>query len=155
MNDWLNLLSDNMPVVISGFALFVSLVGMFFVTRQVSLLNRQLRLDSSIKISDANREIVSLGFGKSELWKVLYDSTEIHDPKSAEERKRYLQLWFNHMHIIWKAHDLKLLDRHEWIACKADIIDFLRVKTLKTHWVEVRNFYPKPFQKFVDSHIRT
>ena len=155
MNYWLNLISDSdISTVIAGLALTVSLFVMFLVARQVSLLNRQLRLDSLIKISEGNREIISIGFEKPELWKVLYDSSEIHDSKSAEERKRYLQLWFNHIHIIWKAHDLKLLDRHEWNACQADIADFLRIRSLRTHWSEVRNCYPEPFQIFLDSQIK-
>ena len=152
MKGWLDLFSDfDIPTVVASLALVVSLIVMFFTARQVSLLVRQLRLDSLIKISDANREIISLGFDKPELWKTLYDSTDIADAKSAEERKRYLQLWFNHMHVIWKARNLGLLDRHEWSACKADMSDFLQIRSLKTHWEEVRNCYPKPFQKFLDS----
>src|SRR5580698_360527 len=115
--DWTHIFSyTDIPTLIAGLALAVSLFLLLITARQVSLLNRQLRLDSLIKISDANREIISLGFDRPALWKTLYDSTDIADQKSAEERKRYLQLWFNHMHVIWKAYDLKLLDKHEWRA---------------------------------------
>src|SRR6185503_5293421 len=138
--DWTKYFGDfDTPTLIAGLALFVSLFVMFITARQVSLLSRQLRLDSLIKISDANREIVSLGFEKPSLWKVLYDTNELHDPKSAEERKRYLQLWFNHIHVIWKSYHLDLLDRYEWEACRADIAGALKIRSLQTHWTEVRN----------------
>ena len=155
MKDWSQVFTEaDIPTIIAALALAVSLIVMFFNARQLSLLMRQLRLDSLIKISDGNREIISLGFEKPELWKILYDSTEIPDAKNAEERKRYLQLWFNHMHVIWKAHELGLLDRHEWTACSIDIEDFLSIRSLRVHWQEVRSFYPEPFQKFMDNTIR-
>ncbi len=155
MKDFLDLfIGVNFSTYFAALALIVSLFLMFLTARQVSLLSRQLRLDSQIKISDANRQIISLGFDKPELWKIVDDSREILDAKKAEQRKRYLQLWFNHIQIVWKANDLGLFDQDEWRASRADIADFLTIRALRTHWSEVKRFYSKPFQKFIDSIIR-
>ncbi len=155
MKDMLTWLSTvNSSTMIAVLALVVSLIVMFFNSRQLSLLVRQLRLDSLIKISDCNRQLVSLGFAKPELWKALNESTDLLDGKTAEDRRRYLQLWFNHMHVIWKAHRLGLLDRDEWNACRVDLIDSLRIRYLRTHWSEVKEYYPKAFQCFVDDRIK-
>lgn len=139
--------------LIAGLAIVISLFVMFLNGRQVSLLNRQLQLDSLIKISDANREIISLGFEKPGLWSIIDDSAGILDSKGAEQRKKYLQLWFNQMHIIWKAWRLDLLDQDEWIACRADIVDSLQLRALRSHWSEVEEYYPRGFRKFLNSII--
>lgn len=139
--------------IIAILALLISVVVTLFTERQVSLLNRQLRLDSLIKISDSNREIISIGFERPELWKVFYDSSKNDNGHQTEEIKRYLQLWFNHMHIIWKAWSLGLLDKHEWAACRTDMLEFLAVDSLRQHWTDSSRFYPQPFQSFIDSLI--
>ena len=78
-------------------------------------------------------------------------STEILSSNEAEERKRYFQLWLNHMQVMWKAFHLGLLDWREWKACREDIQDFLQLRPLQDHWNEVRNFYPEGFQTLLVS----
>jgi hypothetical protein len=55
--------------------------------------------------------------------------------------------------ILRSASELKLLDYNEWVACQADIVDSLQSRALRSHWGEVQAYYPRGFQKFLNSII--
>ncbi len=128
-----------LPLVISGIALFVSL-------SQMRLLRRQLHLDALIKIVDSNRQLLELGFEKPALWEFFVtDVARVTDKSAQEERRRYFQLWMNHIHLIWKAHKLGLYDRSEWRCTRADMLDFFKLDHFTRHWEEVTQYYPAAF----------
>lgn len=131
------------PVIISCVAIILTLI-------QIMLLRRQLRLDALIKVVQSNRELLAMGFDKPSLWEFFKQDWEtVTDKSSQEQRRRYFQLWLNHMHIIWKAHKLGLYDRNEWRATRDDMIDFFRLEPFQQHWEEVQRYYPKPFRREV------
>jgi hypothetical protein len=130
-----------LPIVVSCVAIVVTLT-------QVSLLRRQLRLDALIKIIQSNRELLRLGFDKPSLWEYFqHDRDGVTDKASQEERRRYFQLWLNHMHVIWKAHKTGLYDHPEWQCAKDDMAQFFRVDSFKRHWEAVERYYPKAFRR--------
>ena len=151
--EWAALVSALRGVGISGVAsmggLLVALGGILLALLQLRLLRRQLKLDALIKIMDSNREIVALGFEYPALWSALEDNTATVFAEEAQARRRYLQLWINHMQVMWGAWRLGLISGREWEAYRSDIAEFLRVEALREHWTRVARFYPKGFQRLV------
>ena len=129
--------------------LFVALVGMAFTLAQLVLLRRQLKLDALIRIMDSNRAIVTLGFEHPAVWTVLERTSPDPGPTEGSAARRYLQLWVNHMLILWMAWRLGLVSGGEWEAYRLDMTEFLRAPSLRAHWVRVSRFYPRKFQELI------
>ncbi|HOW64847.1 MAG TPA: hypothetical protein P5186_18265 [Candidatus Paceibacterota bacterium] len=123
--------------------------GILLALLQVRLLRRQLKLDALIKIMDSNREIVAMGFEYPVLWSALDDETATVFAEEARARRRYLQLWINHVQVIWEAWRLGLVAGAEWEAYRSDITELLRVPALREHWEKAARFYPRGFQRLV------
>ena len=128
--------------------LFVALVGIGFTALQLVLLRRQLRLDALIQIMDSNRAIVALGIEHPEVWSAIGDAAE--SAAEARRQRHYLQLWINHMLIIWMAWRLGLVAAREWEAYREDMAAFLRTPCLQAHWERVARYYPKAFRRLLD-----
>jgi hypothetical protein len=124
--------------------LLVALAGIGFTAVQLVLLRRQLRLDALIQIMDSNREIVGLGIEHSAVWSAIDEPAA--SGVDARTRRHYLQLWVNHMLIMWMAWRLGLVSGVEWEAYGADMADFLRSPSLQAHWAAVSRFYPASFR---------
>jgi hypothetical protein len=133
----------------SGGGLFVALAGIALTLAQLRLFRRQLKLDALLKIMDSNREIVTLGFEHPALWSAIEGETDTVLAEKAVTRRRYLQLWTNHMQIMWAARQLGLVSGREWQAYRQDLGEFLRTPALQQHWASVARFYPKDFQRLV------
>jgi hypothetical protein len=131
----------------NGVGLFVALAGIALTLAQLRLFRRQLQLDALIKIMESNREIVALGFAHPLVWAALESGTVLAE--EARARRRYLQLWTNHMQIMWAAWQLGLVSGREWQAYRLDLGEFLRSPALQEHWAAVARFYPKGFQRLV------
>ena len=129
--------------------LFVAIVGIGFTLGQLVLLRRQLKLDALIRIMDSNREIVALGFEHPTVWAAIDGSTEAGVTHDTTEQRRYLQLWMNHMQVMWMARRLALVSGLEWAAYRRDMTESLRAPSLRAHWDEVARFYPLDFQRLI------
>ena len=131
--------------------LFVALVGISFTGVQLVLLRRQLRLDALIQIMDSNREIVAFGIEHPVVWSAIDEPSA----RGADARlqRHYLQLWVNHMLIMWMAWRLRLVSRGEWEAYGADMADFLRNPSLQAHWAAVARFYPDRFRRLITAML--
>ena len=129
--------------------LFVAVVGIGFTLGQLVLLRRQLKLDALIRIMDSNRAIVALGFEHPAVWEAVEGREEPCADPEVPVQRRYLQLWMNHMQVMWMAWRLGLVAEHEWAAYRLDMTDFLRAPSLQTHWAKVARFYPDGFQRLI------
>ena len=69
----------------------LTFAGLLFVAWQMRDANKQSKLESQIRLQDVNRELVSLGFSRPELFEVLKDGKNV-DPNAE---LYYLQLWLN------------------------------------------------------------
>lgn len=134
-------------------AVVIATVGIMLTLVQLKLLRRQLKLDALMKVMDSNRQIVSLGFSNKKLWESFYVQADLLNKDEQESRKRYFQLWLNHMQIMWKSHQSGLFTRAEWTAYQADMGDFLKLPALREHWREAAIFYPQDFRKHINSLI--
>lgn len=77
---------------------------------------------------------------------------EIEGQIQTEEdraRRRYFQLWMNHIQIMWSAWKLGLVSSREWEAYRRDIADFLQNTALQEHWAEASRFYPEGFRQII------
>ena len=113
------------------------------------LLRRQLKLDALIRIMDSNRQIVALGFEHPVVWAALEGKAGAFLAEEALAHRRYLQLWMNHMQIMWAAWQLGLVAGCEWEAYRLDMTESLRIKALQEHWARVAPFYPEGFRRLI------
>ncbi len=135
--------------IASAAGLGVALVGIVLTFLQVFLLRRQLKLDALIRIMDSNRQIVALGFKHPLVWAALEGKCGALLAEEMLAHRRYLQLWMNHMQIMWAAWQLGLVSGCEWEAYRLDMTDFLRAKALREHWARVAPFYPLGFRRLI------
>jgi hypothetical protein len=117
--------------------LFVAVVGIGFTLGQLVLLRRQLKLDALIRIMESNREIMAMGFEHPAVWAVMEGSTPPEVDAEILPQRRYLQLWMNHMQVMWMARRLGLVSGLEWTAYRQDMAESLRAPSLQAHWAEV------------------
>jgi hypothetical protein len=110
--------------------LVVALVGICFTLTQLVLLRRQLKLDTLIKIIDSNRAIVSVGIEHPQIWPNIGANEWDAVHGQAEARRHYLQLWINHMQLMWGAWRQGVVSREEWNAYRADMADLLQLPAL-------------------------
>ena len=131
-------------------AFFAALAGIGLTLAQLHFFRRQLQLEALIQIMDSNREIVSLGFDHPAVWHALSAEDGVVLAEEALARRRYLQLWTNHMQVIWAAWRLGLVSGSEWQAYRLDLAEFLRSPVLQAHWASVARYYPREFQRLVN-----
>ena len=129
--------------------LFAALAGITLTFVQLHLFRRQLKLEALIQIMDSNRAIVSLGFEHPELWRALDLQEGAILAGEAMAQRRYLQLWTNHMQVMWAAWRLGLVSGSEWQAYRLDMAEGLKSPALRAHWASVARYYPGEFQKLV------
>ena len=129
--------------------LFVALAGIGLTLLQLLLLRRQLKLEALIQITDSTREIVSLGFTHPVVWSVLDGNSATLLAHEALAQRRYLQLWTNHMQVMWAAWQMGLVSGHQWAAYRLDMAEFFRIKALREHWTKVAHYYPPGFQRLM------
>jgi hypothetical protein len=131
---------------IAAVSLMLSFVSISLVLVQLYDNITQRRIDANIRISDINRDLVSLGFAHPTLFAVLHG--EASDP--IVER-RYLQLWFNQFLLIYTYQARGLFRSEHRESLGRDIGDFLKLQNVQSHWREFRQYYPSSFQGFVNS----
>jgi hypothetical protein len=142
------------PETTNAGLLLVASVGILITLTQLVLLRRQLKLDALIKITDSNRAIVAMGIAHPQFLPPWGSSASAGSPGEAgsgerDLRRRYLQLWINHMQLMWGAWRLGVISREEWNAYRLDMADLLRLPASRDHWDRVARFYPKGFRRFV------
>ena len=147
MVEWLR--ATGIAELANAAGLFAALAGIGLTLLQLLLLRRQLKLDALIKVMDSNREIVALGFEHPAVWSVMEDDPATVLASEATAHRRYLQLWVNHMQVMWMAWKLGLVSGREWAAYRLDMAEFLRGQSLQEHWTKVSRFYPEGFRRLV------
>lgn len=130
----------------SATALIVSAISLSLVLVQLHDTIAQRKIDANIRISDINRELVTLGFSHPVLFDILRGETT--DPVLE---RRYLQLWFNQFLLIYTYQARGLFGAEHRKSLGRDIRDFLKFQNVQRHWREFRQYYPSSFQQFVGS----
>jgi hypothetical protein len=131
---------------IAAVSLILSFVSISLVLIQLYDNIRQRRIDADIRISDINRQLITLGFAYPALFQVLHGETT--DPIAE---RRYLQLWFNQFDLIYTYKVRGLFSHEVRESLEHDIRDFLKPQNAQRHWREFRQYYPASFQHFVNS----
>jgi hypothetical protein len=130
--------------------LLAAVGGILLTLGQMRLVHRQLKLDALIRIMDSNRAIIALGFENPGLWGAMEGKPQTAPAEGSLAQRRYLQLWTNHMQVMWAAQELGLVSDPEWQAYCEDFSEFLRGEALQRHWGHVARFYPEGFRSLVD-----
>ena len=134
--------------VISYSALAVSFISVLLVSIQVKYLRRQLEFDSRLKLTEINRQILTLGFSDPDLFKILNGV-----PVDQEKEKRYCQLWVNQMDISWHAQKVGMYDKDFFSGLERDIADTFQLDTMLRHWKIARMYYSEGFRQYIDRII--
>jgi hypothetical protein len=131
--DWVAIIS----VVVS----FASLLTVFIELRRG---RHQRRAEALIQIYDTNRELLTLGFEKPELFDVI---------GAGDAGHRYLQLWLNQIALIVELRSQRLFTRAQWESLESDIGFFAENPRFHEIWPDVRRFYPRAVQDILDAKI--
>jgi hypothetical protein len=127
----------------------VAFAGFVIVAWQLWKANKQSKLDSQIRMHDINRELISMGFDKPELFEVLKDTNRA-DP---ELEQRYLQLWLNQLSMFYSLKTAGEMQRDFEDSCDRDLRDMFGKANMRRHWDKFGKFYPASFQKAIDAII--
>lgn len=125
----------------------ISLLGLVMVLVELRESNRQKKLDSQIQLNQINRELISLGFAKPELFEILNNSRKA-DPIV---KRRYLQLWLNQLSLVYAFKTSGAFHADYEECCERDLRDMMKMPSMRHHWSEFKQYYPASFQKWVDS----
>ena len=124
----------------------ISFLGFVVVIIQLRDSTRQTKLESQIRLYDINRELISLGFSKPELFRVLHDADKV-DPTIE---RRYLQLWLNQLCLVNSFKQSRTFTKEVQDSFEADVRDMLRMENMRRHWQEFEQYYPASFRKSVN-----
>ena len=127
----------------------LTLAGLLFVAWQMRDANKQNKLESQIQIQGINRELITMGFSKPELFEVMHGTSKV----DATLERRYLQLWLNQLSLF---HSLKVegaLQKDYEESCERDLRDMLELPNMRRHWRKYGKYYPTSFQKSVNDII--
>lgn len=105
---------------------------------------KQSRANALIQIYANNRDLLSMGFDHPQLLKVLSNGQE------EDFSRRYLQMWVNHMSLLFQLQKQGSLTREQWQAFELDIRDLMQIPAMETHWQPRGEFYPADFRNFID-----
>ena len=141
--------TNDTSLIISFVALGVSILAALFTGLQLHLFESQLKLEANSRIFDTTRELMSYGFQDSEFFQI-FNGKAFSD---LEKQRRYLQLWINHIFIIWDSANEGLISKSCWHAYTNDIKDFFSEHIIRSHWQEVKNSYPSKFCNFINSKV--
>ena len=125
----------------------LTFVGLIFVAWQIREATKQSKLESQIRLQDVNRELISLGFSKPELFEVLKDGKNV-DPNAE---LYYLQLWLNQFCMfdaLSKSGNLKPDVRE---SLEIDFRDMMGMENMRRYWKKFGKFYPASFQELVNN----
>ena len=131
-------------VTLDNLLLFVSVL---IVAWQMREATKQSKLDSQIRLQDVNRELISLGFSRPELFEVLKDGKNV-DPNAE---LYYLQLWLNQFCMfdaLSRSDNLKPDVRE---SLEIDFRDMMGMENMRRHWRKFGKFYPASFQTLVNN----
>jgi hypothetical protein len=127
----------------------ISLLGFVVVIIQLRDSNLQTKLGSQIRIYDINRELISLGFSKPELFSILKDA----DVDPTIER-RYLQLRLNQLCLVYSFKRSGTFAKEDQEGFETDLRDMMKMKNMRRHWGEFEKYYPASFRRFVNDLLR-
>ena len=134
-------LSDG--VALAGF--LTALIGLGINAYQVRLLIRQLRLDAMLRLAESSRRFATVGIDRPELWK-LVGSKESKSGPELVLRCRFIQLWLNHVVVVWKCWRSGMMDSSDWETCCRDIELILSLPAVRGEGFRVQGVYPPRFQ---------
>lgn len=126
-------------------ALIIATGSALFTYGQLRLVKSQLQIDSYSRIAVVTRDLIGLAFSHTELLDIF------EDRHLTDKRKeiRYLQLWINHIEVIWNIHKQGSLSGEHWQASVKDIEDFFSLSVVCEYWETVREYYPASFVQFI------
>ena len=127
----------------------ISFVGLLFVAVQIRNATRQREAESLVKLTDINRELLSLGFSHPQLFPILEDA----DDADPVWERRYLQLWLNQLYLVHLYLKRTVVDNELKQSLKRSLTDFMTLKNMRRHWQRDRAAYSESFQKLVDGII--
>lgn len=133
------------PIYLSVFALAVSVLSAAFTFYQLRFFKSQVYLEANSRILENTKSLISMGFEDEELFKVFSDVPLAN----REKQRRYLQLWVNHIFIVWSSAREGLLADSCWEAYSRDNKEFFSLRSVREHWERVKDHYSAEFCEYI------
>ena len=124
----------------------LTFAGLLFVAWQMRDANKQSKLESQIRLYDINRDLISLGFSKPELFKILKDEKGV----DATLQRRYLQVWLNQLCLVDTFRRSGEFTKDVEESFETDIRDMMLLENMRRHWQTFGKYYPASFQESVN-----
>jgi hypothetical protein len=136
--------------VIALIGLLPMFVQLRLVVAQLRATARQQEADSLVKLYEANRALISLGFPYPELFGVLRDAKDT-DPVFEQH---YLQLWINHLAMIHHYLQRSVFDRDLQDYLERETADFMTLENARNYWQEKGAAFSDSFQAHINGFIK-
>lgn len=107
---------------------------------------RQSRFDTRVKHYDRTQDLLFKALEDPELLEALSGGSF-----ENQKQRRYRQLWFNHIKLIYDQR--KLFEKGDWEVTVEDISSFFNMPAMQTHWFTFQQYYSPDFRKFVNETI--
>lgn len=143
--NWFSLLQT--VGIIGG--LILVMIQIHHSTRQIRANTRQQELNSLIKVTDRNHQLLALGFDHPKLFDILEDEKS-HNPKWE---RRYLQMWLNQLSLIHACQKTGQFDSEFTDSLNRDFGYILSLRNMQHYWKRFSEFYPPSFQKLINGII--
>jgi hypothetical protein len=134
---------------VSVFSVVIAFLGLLLVAIQMRNATRQREAESLVKLTDINRELLSLGFSHQQLFPILEDA----DDADPVWERRYLQLWLNQLSLVHLYLKRSVVDNELRQSLERSLADFMTLKNMRRQWQRDRATYPDSFQRLVDGLI--
>ena len=124
----------------------LTFAGLLFVAWQMRETNKQSKLESQIRLYDINRDLISLGFSKPELFKILQDEKGV----DATLQRRYLQVWLNQLCLVDTFKRSGEFTKDVGESFDTDLRDMMLLENMRHHWQAYGKYYPASFQESIN-----
>lgn len=133
------------PIYISLLALVVAVLSAAFTFYQLRFFKSQVYLEANSRILENTKSLISMGFQDAELFNVFSGIPFANQ----EKQRRYLQLWVNHIFIVWTSATEGLLTDSCWQAYSRDNKEFFSLRSVREHWEMVKDHYSAEFCNYI------
>lgn len=127
-------------------AIISVVVALASVAVQQHLTRQQSKEEAKARHCDRTQTLILTALDDPDLLAAI-SGDSIEDQK----RRRYLQLWLNHVEMIYRQR--QFFDRAHWQGTVNDIRDFMGMSAIRVHWLRYQHFYAEDFRSFMEKEI--
>src|ERR1700733_10598088 len=143
---WFTWLRDNWFLLLQGCGV---VAGLTFTGVALRHETKALQMQNLLAITTQHREIWSLVYSHSGLWRVLEPVVNLASKPVTAEERLFVNLLILHLTNSFAANKVGLFKNPEYI--KSDVQEFFTLPIPAEVWAKAKTLQDSDFVKFVDS----